>query len=91
MIGGLRALPPGAARGLGALEQECGRDGQVRGAHGQLLGDEGPLGSSALTALAPDGAGSAQGPRTLDPWRLPREVKKISVKRGGGASKRGKH
>ena len=41
-----------------------------QGAPGQLLAGEGLLGSSALAALAPDGAGSAQGPRALEPWRL---------------------
>ena len=43
----------------------------AQGAPGQLLAGEGLLGSSALAALAPDGAGSAQGPRALEPWRLP--------------------
>ena len=41
-----------------------------QGAPGQLHAGEGLLGSSALAALAPDGAGSAQGPRALEPWRL---------------------
>ena len=41
-----------------------------QGAPGQLLAGEGLLGSSALAALAPDGAGSAQGPCALEPWRL---------------------
>ena len=41
-----------------------------QGAPGQLLAGEGLLGSSALAALVPDGAGSAQGPRALEPGRL---------------------
>ena len=36
-----------------------------QGASGQLLAGAGLLGSSALAALAPDGAGSAQGPRAF--------------------------
>ena len=50
------------------LEQGCGVPEQ--GAPGQLLAGEGLLGSSVLGALVPDGAGSAQGPRALEPWRL---------------------
>ena len=51
-------------------EQEHGRDVLEQGAPGQLLAGEGLLGSSALAALAPDGAGSAQGPCALEPWSL---------------------
>ena len=58
---GPHALQLGAALGLDVLEQ---------GALGQLLEGEGLLGSSTLAAVARDGAGSAQGPRTLGPGRL---------------------
>ena len=37
----------------------------MRGAPGQLLGDEGSLGSSSLAVLAPDRAGPVQGPCAL--------------------------
>ena len=64
------ALQLGAARGLDVLAQERDHDELEQGALGQLLAGEELLGSSALAMLAPDGAGSAQGPRALEPHRL---------------------
>src|SRR4051812_38007329 len=69
-LAGPHALRLGAARGLDAREQEQGRDVPEQGAPGQLLAGEGLLGNSALVMLVPDGAGSGQGPRALEPWRL---------------------
>ena len=42
----------------------------VRGARGQLLGDEGSLDISFLDVWVPDMAGRAQGPHALEPRRL---------------------
>ena len=67
---GPRAPQLGAARGLDVLEQERGRDEPEQGALGQILEGVGPLASSAPATLVPDGAGSAQGPRALEPGRL---------------------
>ena len=58
---------------------------------GQLLAGKGLLNSSALAALAPAGEGPAQGPRALDPWRLPEEEAvgappELHCPRGAGCS-----
>ena len=88
-------LPPGAARGLGVLEQERGHDVLVRGAHEHLHEDEGTLGSSSLAARALDGVGPVQGPHALGPGRLlegeaaeaPPEL--CCPRRAGGGAARG--
>src|SRR4051812_951566 len=59
-----------AARGLDVPELEQGHGEPEQEASGQPLAVEGLLGSSVLAGLAPDGAGSAQGPRALEPRRL---------------------
>src|SRR3954463_9538066 len=60
----------GAARGLDVPGPERGLGEPELGAPGQPLAVEGLLGSPVPTGLAPDGAGSAQGPRAMEPWRL---------------------
>src|SRR3954464_7850408 len=69
-LAGPHALQLEAARGLDVRELEQGHDEPEQEAPGQPLAVEGLLGSSILAGLAPDGAGSAQGPRALEPWRL---------------------
>src|SRR3954469_18727244 len=69
-LAGPHALQLEAARGLDVLEREQGHDEPEQGAPGRPLVVEGLLGSSVLAGLAPDGAGSAQRPRALVPWRL---------------------
>src|SRR4051812_26717987 len=69
-LAGPLALLPGAARGLDALGPERGLREPELGAPGQPLAVEGLLGSSVPAGLAPIGAGFAQGPRALGPWRL---------------------
>src|SRR3954466_2074427 len=69
-LAGPHALQQGAARGLDVPELEQGHDEPELGAPGQLLAGKGLLGSSVLAGLAPNGAGSTQGPRALEPRRL---------------------
>src|SRR3954469_22711765 len=69
-LAGPHALYLEAARGLDVPELEQGRDEPEQGAPGQPLAVDGLLGSSVLAELAPDGAGSVQGPRALEPSRL---------------------
>src|SRR3954470_21852014 len=69
-LAGPLALQLAVARGLDVPELEQGLSEPELGAPGQPLAVEGLLGSSVPAALAPDGAGSAQGPRALEPWRL---------------------
>src|SRR3954466_15808070 len=69
-LAGPLALLLGVARGLDVPELERGLGEPELGAPGQPLAVEGLLGSSVPAGLAPDGAGSAQGPRGLEPWRL---------------------
>src|SRR3954467_4471247 len=69
-LAGPLALLLGAAWGLDVPEPERGLGEPELEAPGQHLAVEGLLGSSAPAELAPDGAGSAQGLRALEPWRL---------------------
>src|SRR4051812_41803585 len=69
-LAGPHALQLEAARGLDVPELEQGHGEPEQEAPGQPLAVEGLLGSSVLAGLAPDGAGSARGPRALEPWRL---------------------
>src|SRR3954470_6195885 len=69
-LAGPLALLLGAARGLDVPELERGLGEPELGAPGQPLAVVGLLGSSVPAEVAPDGAGSAQGPRSFEPWRL---------------------
>src|SRR4051812_46861305 len=69
-LAGPLALLLGVARGLDVPELERGLGEPELGAPGQPLAVVGLLGSSVPAELVPDGAGSAQGPRALEPWRL---------------------
>src|SRR3954462_4198086 len=69
-LAGPLALQLEVARGLDVPELEQGHGEPEQGAPEQPLAVEGLLGSSVPAGLAPDGAGSAQGPRALEPWCL---------------------
>src|SRR3954463_7992138 len=84
-LAGPLALQLEAVRVLDVPELEQGHDEPEQGASGQPLAVEGLLGSSVLAGLAPGGAGSAQGPRALEPWPLlGGEAPELHSPRGAG-------